>query len=76
VGDIYRCLLTHMSLTQNGQTKPLDFSNGTIYANTTDGNLNLPLSSQVVPPKGIVMALTTNAGTYISMTGTIDSGVK
>ena len=76
VGDIYRCLLTHMSLTQTGQTKPLDFSNGTIYANTTDGNLNLPLSSQVVPPKGIVMALTTNAGTYISMTGTIDSGVK
>jgi hypothetical protein len=76
VGEIYRCLLTHMSLTQNGQTKPLDFSSGTIYANTTDGNLNLPLSSQIVPPKGIVMALTTNAGTYISMTGTIDSGVK
>ncbi|MGR4065415.1 MAG: hypothetical protein ACLQPV_08200 [Vulcanimicrobiaceae bacterium] len=76
LGQVYRCLLTHMSLTQNGQTKPLDFSNGTIYANTTDGNLNLPLSSQIIPPKGIVMALTTDAGTYISMTGTIDSGVK
>ena len=48
-----------MTLTQGGQTKPLDFSNGTIYANTTDGNLNMPLSSQIIPPKGIVMALTT-----------------
>jgi hypothetical protein len=76
VGEVYRCLLTHMTLTQGGQTKPLDFSSGTIYANTTGGNLNMPLSSQIIPPKGIVMALTTKAGTYISMTGTIDSGVK
>ncbi len=75
VGAIYRCLLTKMSLTQNGTTQPLDFKTGTIYANTTEGNQNLPLSSQVVPPKGIVMALQTKAGTYISMTGTIDSGV-
>jgi hypothetical protein len=36
----------------------------------------MPLSSQIIPPKGIVMALTTKAGTYISMTGTIDNGVK
>jgi hypothetical protein len=76
VGEVYRCLLTHMTLTQNGQTNPLDFSRGTIYANTTGRNLNLPLSSQIIPPRGIVMALTTKAGTYISLIGTIDSGVK
>jgi hypothetical protein len=76
VGALYRCLLTHMSLTQSGTTKPLDFSTGTIYANTTSEKLNLPLASQSVPPRGIVMALKTKVGTYISMTGTIDSGVK
>ena len=76
VDQLYRCLLTHMSLTQGGKTTPLDFSTGTIYANTTDEKLNLPLSSQSVPPKGIVMALQTKRGTYISMTGIIDSGVK
>jgi hypothetical protein len=75
-GEVYRCLLTHMTLTQNGETHPLDFSKGTIYANTTGESLNLPLSSQIIPPRGIVMALTTKAGTYISLIGTIDSGVK
>jgi hypothetical protein len=76
VEQLYRCLLTHMTLTQNGQTNPLDFETGTIYANTTDAKQNLPLSSQSLPPNGIVMALKTKKGTYISMTGTIDSGVK
>ncbi len=76
VDQVYRCLLTHMVLTQGGKTAPLDFDTGTIYANLTNEKLNLPLSSQTLPPGGIVMALKTKAGTYISMNGTIDSGVK
>lgn len=76
VGTLYRCLVTHMTLTQNGRTTPLDSETGTIYANTTDGPLKLPLSTQSIPPKGIVMALKTKAGTYISLTGTIDGGLK
>ena len=76
VGELFRCLLTHMTLTQNGQTHPLDFDNGTIYANTTDAKVNFPSSSQGLPPNGIVMTLKTHIGTYITMTGTIDSGVK
>lgn len=76
VGALYRCLLTHMTLTNNGVTHPLDFQSGTIYANTTSDKVNLPLSSQSVPPDGIVMSLQTKVGTYISLIGTIDSGVK
>ena len=76
MGDLYRCLVTHMTLTQNGKTFPLSADSGTIYANTSDAKVNLPFSSQTVPPHGIVMALKTKAGTYISLTGTIDSGVK
>lgn len=75
VGELFRCLLTHMYLTQNGKTSPLDFKTGTIYANTTGAKLTLPLSSQAVPPDGIVMALRTKAGTNISLIGIIDSGV-
>jgi hypothetical protein len=35
IGELYRCLLTHLSLTQNGQTHPLDFETGTAYANAS-----------------------------------------
>lgn len=76
IGQLYRCLLTQMSLTQNGQTNPLDFENGTLYANTTANPIQLPLSTQTVPAKGIVMALKTKIGTYLSVTGTIDSVAK
>lgn len=76
VGELFRCLLTHMTLTQGGETHPLDFDNGTIYANTTDAKVNFPNSSQGLPPNGIVMTLKTHIGTYITMNGTIDSGVK
>jgi hypothetical protein len=76
VDNLYRCLVTDASLSQNGQTHPIVCRSGTIYANTTGGEIKLPLSTQGVPPRGIVMALQTKAGTYISMTGTIDGGVK
>jgi hypothetical protein len=76
IGELYRCLLTRLSLTQNGQTHPLDFESGTVYANTTPAKLQLPLSSQSIPAHGILMALRTKAGTFISLTGTVDSGLK
>jgi hypothetical protein len=74
VDQLYRCLLTSASLTQGGSTKTLDFETGTIYANLTSDKQTLPLSSTSLPPGGIVMSLKTKAGTYISLTGTIDSG--
>jgi hypothetical protein len=76
IGQLFRCLLTSASLKQNGVTRPLDFETGTIYANTTDAKINLPMSTQGVPPHGLVMALKTKAGTYLSLTGTIDGGAK
>ncbi len=76
LGELFRCLLTSMSVTNRGVSHPLDFDTGTIYANTTGAKLNLPLSTRSVPPRGIVMAIKTKRGTYITLSGTIDSGVK
>ena len=72
VGSILRCLLQDVTLDQSGTKRNLHMEQGTIYANLTDGPLTLPLSSEVVPPKGVVMALRSPYGTYISLKGTID----
>ena len=74
IDRLYRCLLTRASLKQNGETNPLDFETGTLYANTTQNKMNLPLSSQAIMPNSIVMALKTTIGTYVTVTGTIDEG--
>jgi hypothetical protein len=72
VGEIRRCLPYSAKLEQDGKTRPLDFKDGTIYGNLTDKMLTLPLSSQQVPPKGIVMLFKTRIGTFVSVTGTMD----
>jgi len=72
IGEIQRCLPYSASLDQGGSTKPIDFKDGTAYANMTDQNQTLPLSSQQLPPRGIVMLLKTKIGTFISVKGTID----
>ncbi len=75
-GELYRCLLTQMSVDNHGVSHPLDFDSGTLYANLTEAKLYLPRSTRAVPPRGIVMAIKTKRGTYISLVGTIDHGVK
>ena len=72
VGEIRRCLPYSAKLQQNGKTSPLDFKDGTIYGNLTDKTLALPLSSQQLPPKGIVMLFKTRIGTFVAVTGTMD----
>lgn len=71
-GALQRCLPYSIKLAQGGSTHPLDFLTGTIYANLTDTKQQLPLSSTQLPPRGIVMALRTKIGTYVSLTGVID----
>jgi len=76
VGDIQRCLPYHVTLTQGGATHTLDFDRGTVYANLTDQKQQLPLSSTQLPPRGLLMALITERGTYITLTGKIDEVTK
>ena len=75
-GKLMVCLATNATLIQNGKTSPLDFESGTIYANDTDDFQPLVLSTQKVPPHGIVLSMTTKRGTYVSLIGRVDEVVK
>lgn len=72
VGDIQKCLPTSVKLAQNGTTRPLTLKTGTVYVNTTGQNEQLAYSSEQIPPNGILLALQTQVGTYVSLDGTID----
>ncbi|HEV8022782.1 MAG TPA: hypothetical protein VGP41_16020, partial [Candidatus Lustribacter sp.] len=77
VNALYRCFLTQVSyMGANGQEHPIDFERGTAYANVTSDRLTLPFSSQTVPPDGILISMKTKRGTYISVTGTVDKGLR
>ncbi len=75
-GQLLICLATHAALVQSGMTSPLDFQSGTIYVNDTDSEQQLVLSTTKVPPHGILVSLTTKIGTYIGLTGRIDTLVQ
>jgi hypothetical protein len=75
-GKLMVCLATHATLIENGTTSLLDFESGTIYANYTDDFQPLVLSTQKVPPHGIILSMTTKRGTYVSLIGRVDVVVK
>ncbi len=62
-----------MSLQQGGQTRALDFQRGTIYYNKSDAKQTLTYSSQQLSPNGILGALRSSKGTYVTFSGTLDS---
>jgi hypothetical protein len=76
LGELMRCLPTSMTLDQGGGMQPLDFQRGTVYLNLTDGNQPLPFSSKQIPPRGILLSLTTKIGTIVDVTGLIDEVSK
>lgn len=75
-GATYVCLPTGVTLVQSGSSQAIDLATGTIYANMTDEKQQLPLSSQQLAPHGILLSISTEKGTYISLTGVIDKVTK
>jgi hypothetical protein len=77
VGALQRCLVSSVSFQKEGSaTKPLDLESGTVYVNLTNSNQPMSHTSSQLPPKGILIALKTRIGTYITVDGVIDGGVK
>jgi hypothetical protein len=72
LGALQRCLPYSIMLHQGGGDSRINFDQGTVYANLTDARQQLPQSSTQIPPRGILLALRTKAGTYITLSGTID----
>ena len=76
IGAVMRCLPYDMTLDQGGGATPLDFQRGTVYLNPTGDKQPLPLTSNQLPPHGILLSLTTKIGTIVNVTGTIDQESK
>ena len=71
VGKLMRCLPYRYALEQDG-THQLDFEYGTIYYNPTDTKQQLTYSSQTLEPQGVLIAVKSKKGTYLTVTGTLD----
>jgi hypothetical protein len=76
VGKLVRCLPYTLTLEQSGTTRPIVMETGTVWFNPSDARQPLPLSSLELPPQGVVLALHTKAGTFVSLHGTIDKVSK
>ena len=73
-GPIVMCLPPRFLLRQDGSDRPINLESGTVYLNLTNRTQQLPLSSQRLSPRSILLSVHTQRGTSINVKGTIDSG--
>ncbi|MBV8244839.1 MAG: hypothetical protein JOZ38_02855 [Candidatus Eremiobacteraeota bacterium] len=71
VDALMRCLPYHYTLVQNG-AHLLDFEYGTVYYNPTKTKQTLRYSSTQLEPDGVLAAVKSKRGTYVSISGTLD----
>ena len=77
VHELQRCLVSQVSFQkEGGAVKPLDLESGTVYVNLTNTKQPMTHTSAQLPPKGVLIALKTRIGTYITVDGVIDGDVK
>jgi hypothetical protein len=72
IGELLRCLPYDATLLQNGETTHIPLRSGTVWLNPTQTNQQLTYSSTQLPPRGVLLAVQTKAGTYVSLTGIVD----
>jgi hypothetical protein len=73
---LIRCLPYTAVLEQRGAKRNLVIENGSAWFNPSKTTQTLPQSSTKLPPHGVLMTLKTKAGTYVSLSGTVDEMVK
>jgi hypothetical protein len=72
VGLLVRCLPYDGTLDQGGERVHIPFQSGTVWLNPTAAKQQLSHSSTQLPPHGVLLAIRTKAGTYVSLSGVID----
>ena len=72
VGELIRCLPYDATLQQYGDSYHVALTSGTVWLNPTKTKQPLSHSSAFLPPRGVLMSIHTKAGTYVSLTGTVD----
>jgi hypothetical protein len=76
VGGLLECLAYSGELDQNNETLPLTLRSGTVWLNLSAKAHARPNSTAQFPPGGVVVAVTTNHGTQVALSGTIDEVTK
>jgi hypothetical protein len=72
VGELLRCLPYDAMLVESGRSTHVALQSGTVWLNPTTTAQPLTYSSMQVPPHGVLVALRTKKGTYVTLTGIVD----
>jgi hypothetical protein len=76
IGELLRCLPYDATLLQYGESRHIPLRSGTVWLNPTKSYQALTHSSAQLPPRGVMAAFETKAGTEVSLTGVVDEVVK
>lgn len=72
IGELIRCLPWDATLFQNGNKVHIALKSGTVWLNPSSTIQALTHSSTQLPPRGVLLAMETKRGTYVTLTGTVD----
>ena len=72
VGDLVKCLPWDATLFQNGAKLHVALQSGTVWLNPTTDYQSLNDSSEKIAPHGVLLAVRTKRGTYVTLTGIVD----
>jgi hypothetical protein len=72
VGELVKCLPWDATLFQSGEKVRIPLQSGTIWLNPTQTPQQLTHSSTLLPPRGVMLAVATKRGTYVTLTGVVD----
>jgi hypothetical protein len=72
IGELVKCLPWDATLFQNGHKLHIPLKSGTVWLNPTRTTQQLSHSSTQIPPRGVLLAVETRRGTYVTLTGVVD----
>ena len=72
IGELVRCLPYDATLLQNGTSLHIPLQSGTVWLNPTDAPEQLSHSSAKLQARGVLLAVKTKRGTYVTLTGVVD----
>ena len=76
IGELVRCFPYDATLIQFGESTHVPLQTGTVWLNPSQATQPLPHSSTQLLPRGVLMAVRSKRGTYVSLTGTVDKVTK
>jgi hypothetical protein len=72
IDELVKCLPWDATLFQNGLKLRVPLKSGTVWLNPSRTAQPLSHSSTQLPPRGVLLAVQTRRGTYLTLTGVVD----